>query len=95
MKRYTCTDVCAGYVNNAAQHPYGFNCEGTYVYAPLVGLAFNANADNVTNMPENQTSIEYGAAPVAPEQAPERFGYTLLDGIQTALAHKRLILQGV
>lgn len=76
VKRYTCTDVCAGYVNNAAQHPYGFNCEGTYVYAPLVGLAFNANADNVTNMPENQTSIEYGAAPVAPEQAPERFGYT-------------------
>lgn len=42
-RAYACADVCAGYTANASAHPNSFDCGGTYVYAPLVGIEFNAN----------------------------------------------------
>lgn len=50
--RYECVDVCADYKDNAEEHPYSFECDGTYVYAPLVAITYNANTDDeVTGMP--------------------------------------------
>ena len=71
--RYECTNVCADYTDHTGEHENSFDCAGTYVYAPAVGLAFDANAgtDTVTNMPENQTSIAYGGngrTPANPER---------------------------
>lgn len=75
---YPCIDVCSQYeVSHSTDHPYSFNCEGTYVYAPLVGLEFKANAgeDTVDNMPNNQTSIAYNGTATAPTTSPVREGY--------------------
>ena len=72
---YPCTKVCSDYTNHTDEHPHSFNCAGTYVYAPLVGLAFDANAgsDHVTNMPENQTSIAYNGTGTPPKGVPVRY----------------------
>lgn len=72
---YPCTKVCSDYTNHTDAHTYSFDCAGTYVYAPLVGLAFDANAgnDHVTNMPENQTSIAYNGTGTAPTGVPVRY----------------------
>ena len=72
---YPCTNVCSDYTDHTNEHPHSFNCAGTYVYAPLVGLAFDANAgsDHVTNMPENQTSIAYNGTGTPPKGVPVRY----------------------
>ena len=71
--RYACTDVCADYVGHTADHANSFDCEGTYIYAPLVGLTFDANTtDTVTGMPDAQTQITYGGIATAPETVPTR-----------------------
>lgn len=41
--RYTCTDVCDDYMQHTDEHPHSFDCDGVYVYAPLVGLTFDDN----------------------------------------------------
>ncbi len=71
---YPCVDVCKNYSGNITDHEYSFECAGTYVYAPLVGLAFDANAgeDQVTGMPENQTEITYAGSAEEPKTNPER-----------------------
>ena len=79
--RYACVDVCADYTNATSSHPYSFNCEGTYVYAPLVGIGFNANLPKgvdsaaLANMPENQTDIAYNGTGTAPSTNPTLEGY--------------------
>lgn len=62
--RYTCTE-CASNMNNTGAHPNGFNCAGTYVYAPLVGVSYDANAgtDVVSNMPSQDNDLAYGSVP--------------------------------
>ena len=74
---YPCTDVCADYIDNTENHPDSFNCDGTYVYAPLVGLHFDANAgtDSVTGMPDDQTAIHYTGSALEPTGDPHRSGY--------------------
>ena len=73
---YPCTDVCENYIGDdyTTPHPYGCDCEGTYVYAPLVGLGFDANADGdkVEGMPANQTTISYEGKGTEPVQTPVR-----------------------
>ena len=71
--RYSCTDTCADYLGHTAEHSNSFDCAGTYVYAPLVGLTFDANtADSVTNMPESQTQIAYEGVGARPDSVPVR-----------------------
>lgn len=76
--QYSCTDVCAQYTSVTAEHPHSFDCSGTYVYTPLVGLAFDGNAgeDYVFNMPDAQNAIEYGGSATEPTMIPNRSGYT-------------------
>lgn len=78
--QYDCTGVCASYVGNTGSHPNSFDCAGTHVYAPLVGLSFDANAGGaaVSNMPESQTTISYNGNAEAPDKTPIRNGYTFL-----------------
>lgn len=78
--QYDCTGVCASYVGNIGSHPNSFDCAGTHVYAPLVGLSFDANAGDaaVSNMPESQTTISYKGNAEAPDKTPIRNGYTFL-----------------
>ena len=70
---YECT-TCHKYLANTDNHPNSYNCRGTYVYAPLVGVTFDSNAgnDEVNNMPEAQTAINYADATVEPNQVPQR-----------------------
>ena len=81
---YPCTDVCSDYVSNTSEHPNSFNCEGTYVYAPLVGIGFDANLpegvdyDVLANMPENQTDIAYNGTGTAPSTNPTLEGYAFV-----------------
>lgn len=76
IKRYHCTQ-CNEYVGNSQEHPNSFDCPETYVYAPLVGLAFDANTkDAVENMPADQTAIDYNTTAQNPESEPTRNGYT-------------------
>ena len=76
IKRYHCTQ-CNEYVGNTQEHPNSFDCPETYVYAPLVGLAFDANTeDAVENMPADQTAIDYNTTAQNPESEPTRNGYT-------------------
>lgn len=79
LVRYACTDVCADYVGHTENSPNSFDCAGTYVYAPLVGLAFDANAgeDAVENLPAAQSAIAY-AGKAASVAAPTRRGYRFL-----------------
>ncbi|MDY5557931.1 MAG: Cna B-type domain-containing protein [Candidatus Heritagella sp.] len=73
---FPCTDVCADYTNNTEEHPNSFDCAGTYVYAPLVGLAFDANIEaEVAGMPEDQLTLSYGDSVSAPETVPTCEGY--------------------
>lgn len=62
--RYACTE-CASNMNNSETHPNGFDCAGTYVYAPLVGVSYDANAgtDTVSNMPSQDNDLTYGSVP--------------------------------
>lgn len=78
--QYDCTGVCASYVGNTGSHPNSFDCAGTHVYAPLVGLSFDANAGGaaVSNMPESQTTISYNGNAETPDKTPIRNGYTFL-----------------
>ena len=73
---YPCKDVCASYVGHTTDHQYSRDCEGTYVYAPLVGLGFDANADGdtVEGMPKDQTTIAYQGTGTKPVQTPVRTG---------------------
>lgn len=76
IKRYHCTQ-CNEYVGNSQEYPNSFDCPETYVYAPLVGLAFDANTkDAVENMPADQTAIDYNTTAQNPESEPTRNGYT-------------------
>ena len=76
IKRYHCTQ-CNEYVGHTQEHPNSFDCPETYVYAPLVGLAFDANTeDAVENMPADQTAIDYNTTAQSPENEPTRNGYT-------------------
>ena len=76
IKRYHCTQ-CNEYVGNTQEHPNSFDCPETYVYAPLVGLAFDANTeDAVENMPADQIAIDYNTTAQNPESEPTRNGYT-------------------
>lgn len=76
IKRYHCAQ-CNEYVGNTQEHPNSFDCPETYVYAPLVGLAFDANTkDVVENMPTDQLSIDYNTTAQNPENEPTRNGYT-------------------
>ncbi|WP_415980041.1 InlB B-repeat-containing protein [Faecalicoccus pleomorphus] len=76
IKRYRCTQ-CNEYVGNTQEHPNSFDCPETYVYAPLVGLTFDANTeDAVENMPTDQLSIDYNTTAQNPENEPTRNGYT-------------------
>lgn len=76
IKRYHCTQ-CNEYVGNTQEHPNSFDCPETYVYAPLVGLAFDANTEAaVENMPADQTAIDYNTTAQSPENEPTRNGYT-------------------
>ena len=43
--RYTCT-TCSEYMDHTDAHANSFDCQGTYVYAPLVGVTFEPNADD-------------------------------------------------
>ena len=74
-RAYACADVCADYTANTSAHPNSFDCSGTYVYAPLVGIEFNANlpagvdASAVSGIPETVACYEYGQTydePAAP-----------------------------
>ena len=75
---YPCVDVCGSYITHTGEHPNSFNCAGTYVYAPLVGLHFESNlpaaadpeTDAAIGMPDDQTQISYNAAATAPAAAP-------------------------
>ena len=62
--RYACTD-CTAYTGHTGQHIHSFDCAGTYVYAPLVGVSFEANAgdDKVEHMPEEMNNLAYGSVP--------------------------------
>ena len=80
---YACVDVCAEYADNTDEHTWSYDCDGTYVYAPLVGLHFEANAydddgndvsDTVEGMPDDQTTIAFsGTAETVSD--PTRVGY--------------------
>lgn len=77
VKCYECTDVCSTYTDNLVEHPNSFDCEGTYVYAPLVGVTFDENvpADEVgqvAGMPDDQTEIEYEGTADQPTADPTR-----------------------
>ena len=74
-RAYACTDVCSAYTSNTSSHPNSFDCEGTYVYAPLVGIEFEANlpagvdANAVSGIPKTVSTYEYGQTydePAAP-----------------------------
>ena len=71
---YPCNDVCGDYLNHSGSHSYSFDCQKTYVYAPLVGLGFDDNVEDgsVTNMPENQTKIAYNGTAEQPTVTPTR-----------------------
>ena len=71
---YPCNDVCGDYLNHSGSHSYSFDCQKTYVYAPLVGLGFDDNVEDgsVTNMPENQTKIAYNGTAEQPTITPTR-----------------------
>lgn len=75
VKRFACTDVCDAYTGNTTDHVNSFDCDGTYVYAPLVGLEFDANlpadvAEDAVQTPEAQTQIDYQGTGTEPEALP-------------------------
>ena len=74
--RYTCT-TCSEYMDHTDAHANSFDCQGTYVYAPLVGVTFEPNADDdtVTGMPSDETDIPYGGTVTLPEEEPVRRGW--------------------
>lgn len=76
--QYSCGGCLRSVYFATAEHPHSFDCSGTYVYAPLVGLAFDGNAgeDYVFNLPDAQNAIEYGGSATEPTMIPNRSGYT-------------------
>lgn len=78
VMRYSCKDACADYATDGygKEHQYGCTCNGTYVYAPLVGVTFDdgVDDDSVTNMPETQTKVIYKNG-IAQPADPIRDGY--------------------
>ncbi len=78
VMQYSCAD-CAKYAGAyGTEHPYSGYCrEVASVYAPLVGVTFDANAGDatVTNMPEAQTAVSYSGSASEPALIPVREGY--------------------
>ncbi len=74
VTRYACTLACDDYLGATAEHPNSFDCEGTYVYAPLVGVTFDDNVDDdsVSGMPGDQAEITYEGTALEPETDPVR-----------------------
>ena len=77
--RYTCTLACDDYTGRTEEHANSFDCAGTYVYAPLVGLTFDANVPTVdgvalevssASMPDDQTAIDYNGTVSEPGTTP-------------------------
>lgn len=64
---YACIGACDDYAGRTAEHANSFDCKGTYVYAPLVGIEYRANTGSaeedaaVTGMPDTETTVTYGA----------------------------------
>lgn len=62
--RYACTGACDDHAGRTKEHPTSFDCNGTYVYAPVVGVAFDTvlpkgATSKVQGMPKAQTKIMY------------------------------------
>ena len=62
--RYACTGACDDHAGRTKEHPTSFDCTGTYVYAPVVGVAFDTvlpegATGEVQGMPDAQTRIMY------------------------------------
>ncbi len=78
VMQYSCVD-CAKYAGAyETEHPHSGYCqEVASVYAPLVGVTFDANAGDatVTNMPEAQTAVSYSGSASEPDLIPVRDGY--------------------
>lgn len=76
VKRFECVDQCLSHKDWKEKYPNSFNCDGVYVYAPLVGITFDANVedDSVKNLAKAQTEIDYNGMAVVPEN-PTREGY--------------------
>lgn len=92
IKRYRCTQ-CNEYVGNTQEHPNSFDCPETYVYAPLVGLAFDANTeDAVENMPTDQYQLITILQRKIQKMNQQETDILLLDGIQIKNVQKHLIL---
>lgn len=76
VMQYTCTDTCEQFKSHTGEHTNSFDCPGTYVYAPVVGIEFDANLpagvseDAVTGMPEKDDRLIYGEPFAEPEQTP-------------------------
>lgn len=68
VMRYACVQACDDYVGRTDEHEHSFDCAGTYVYAPLVGITFDDNVDDdsVTGMPGAQSEIAYEGTVVEP-----------------------------
>lgn len=72
-RAYACKDVCDAYTNHTAEHGNSFDCSGTYVYAPLVGIEFEANLpsgvseDALSGMPETVDTFLYGGVFTQPQ----------------------------
>lgn len=63
VMKYACVQACDDYAGATTEHLNSFDCPGTYVYAPLVGVSFNGNAgeDEVANLPDEQNNLAYGS----------------------------------
>lgn len=74
VMRFACMLACDNYLSATDEHPNSFDCPGTYVYAPLVGLTFDDNVDDgsVSGMPGNQTEITYNGTASEPAADPTR-----------------------
>ena len=62
--RYACTGACDDHAGITEEHEWSFDCAGTYVYAPVVGVAFDTvlpegATGEVQGMPDAQTKIMY------------------------------------
>lgn len=76
IMQYECSDVCADYKDNTEEHVYSRDCLGTYVYAPVVGISYNANTeDAVTGMSVDENQIVYGGNAADQKTLPEREHY--------------------
>ena len=74
VMKYACVQACDEYADATTEHPNSFDCLGTYVYAPLVGVEFDENAgtDTVEGMPSAQNQLEYDSVIDEPAASPTR-----------------------